>query len=785
MDDLRFAIRQLIRRPGVSAVAIFTLAIGMGLTTVAFTAVNSLFKGNAGSRLPGTAFIFTTSPGNATGQASPVEFERFANAAGDAMRLSAQGRMPLAWRHGSVSETVWALLISSDYFPMLDTVPLAGRFPMAREHDVVVVSEWFWKERLGSSPLSETRLTLNGADFAVVGVIPTSFLGPDGTFDPEIWVPLSARRALGLPQRLEAPDHRWLGMVGRLRDGRTPAEAEARLQAAAAAMAEEWPATHEKRGASLVLMRDGHPEVRGLTRIVTFAMLAVGLVLLLAFFNVAGLLLARAVDREREMGIRAALGAGSGRLLRQLLTESLVLAVLAGACALAVAQWSQQMLAAFAIPIAMPQRLDLSTDWRVIGFVGVMVLAAAGVPSLAPAWHAARVDLVRALTSHGVLAGGGRPSRARQLLVTAQVTGSTMMLTLAALFVQSFVFSASVDPGFEVERALVMEIEPALQGYDEARSRLLVENIAERVRALPGVVSVALTDRVPFYVGYPRQTSIDQGKSVLTYSAGPGFFSAMNIPLVAGREFDGTANTSGGVIVSESLAREYFGDRNAVGEVLRLGESRTIIGVARDTMHRDFTWRRLPIVYLPMSEADYRTSVSVVVRTAASPGSLVPALHDAVYRVDPGVPAQSIRTMEQRLELPRWPAWTASGFFGTCGALALVLATVGLFAVISQTVTQRMREFGVRVALGATGSTLLGHVLRGGARMVLPGLVLGLAAAAGLASLITAAFLGVDFRSPLTYTGVAAVQAVIALAACLAPARRAARVDPLTALRAD
>ena len=781
----------------MSAVAIFTLAVAMGLTTVAFTAVNALFiKGPAGADVPGTGWILTTAGGALTGNLSQQEFDRFAAATANAMTSAAQGRMTLTWLHDRTSETVWALLVSSDYFLLLDAAPKIGRLPARDELTAVLVSERFWRERLNDASPGTATLTLNGVEFGVVGVLDDGFRGPGGTYAPEIWVPLEARRALQLPANLDERERRWLGMIGRVGSGATEAEVDARLGAEAAAMAREWPQTHAKRGVRFAPMREGHPELQTLRPMAWVGMIGVGLVLLLAFFNVAGLLLARAVDREREMGIRAAVGASSGRLLRQLLTESLVLATLAGVLALVVAQWSQRLLAAFAIPIAMPQRIDTSTDFTVVLFVVAMTLIAAVIPSLAPAWHAARVDLVRALTSHGVLSGG-RPTRARGVLVAVQVAGSTMLLAVAALFVRSFVIAATVNPGFEVDRALVVNIEPALKGYDRTRSRLLVEDILARVRALPGVESAAVTDRIPYYIGSPRLTRVgrpgddcagERCKEVWTYAGGPGLFGTMGIPMVAGHEFDRSAAGLAGVIVSESFAREYFGQPAPIGEAIRIGaagEMRTVIGVAKDTLHRDFVDRKRAILYVAMSDADYGRSVSIFVRTTTAAAGTVPSVNDAIYRADPSVPAESVETMSRRLEMPRWPAWTASGFFGTCGLLALVLATVGLFAVISQAVTQRMREFGVRMALGASRRALIRHVFGGGVWMVLPGLAVGLAIAFTLANAIGSAFVMVDVRSPLTYVIVAAIQSAIAAAACLSPARRAARVDPLVALRAE
>jgi putative ABC transport system permease protein len=798
--DLRLAWRQLVRRPLFSAVAVLTLALGMGLNVVVFSGVNGLLiKGATGSQLEGAAWIFTTGPGDAVAGVSSIELERFSEATQGALRTAAMGRTPLAWQRQGRSETVWAQLASSDYFSLLEVSPIAGRLPSTTSDASVpqaVVSERFWRQRLDSAPLANLHLTLNGIEHAVVGVMGDSFRGPGGTFAPEVWTPLARWRELNLPDTLAAPDHRWLAMIARLAPGATVAEVDARLTGAAQALAREWPATHAKRGARIGLMRDGHPELRGtIARLAMVAMAGTGVVLLLACFNVAGLLIARGVERQKEMGIRAALGAGSWRLVRQLVAEGIVLATVSGALTLIVARWSQQLLAAFALPAPIPQRIDTSVDGTVIGFVALLVVLSGVLPGLLPAWSASRVDLVRALYSLG--GGGGRVSRGRHALIVVQVLGSTVLLTAAALFVQSVVRLATTDPGFETTNAVVLEMEPALQGYDRTRTALLLDRVADRIRAVPGTAGVAVAERIPFHVGSPRTTAVSTRAgdcasggcpSIDTYAVGAGYFQTLGIAMVAGRAFDRTTSAAD-IVVSEALARSRWPNRSAVGQVLYLsaeGRAHIVIGVAGDVKHRSLTEATAsPILYVPLAPSDFARALTVVARTDRSPGSLVRAIDDAVRQVDATVPPQSIKTMGERLELPLWPSRTATGFFAVCGVIALVLATIGLFAVVSHTVSRRTREFGVRLAIGATRGTLMRDVLAGAARLVIPGTIAGLLVAIVMAQAAARVVPGIDVRSPLTYLIIAVAQLAIALCACVVPARHAARVDPVISLRAE
>jgi hypothetical protein len=340
-------------------------------------------------------------------------------------------------------------------------------------------------------------------------------------------------------------------------------------------------------------------------------------------------------------------------------------------------------------------------------------------------------------------------------------------------------------------------MEPASQGYDRERARLTLDRVADRLRGLAGVVAVAQADRIPFSIGFPRVTEVGEAAKpcppegcakVETFAVGDGFFQAMNVATARGRVFDGSAADIAGVVVNETFANRWFPSADAVGQVLRLGgqgERRVIIGITRNTLLHAFGERPAPAIYVPLTSTDYDKSVTIVARTSGDPAVLVRRVADAIHAVDPNIAPLSLTTMRTRLELPRWPMRAASTFFGVCGVLALVLATIGLAAMMAHAVGQRTREFGVRLAVGATSGQLFREVIGSSLRVVAPGLVLGAIGAMLIARVLRAVLVGVDVDNPATYLAVALLQAAIALLACMAPARRAARVDPLVALRGD
>jgi predicted permease len=560
-------------------------------------------------------------------------------------------------------------------------------------------------------------------------------------------------------------------------------------------MAREWPDTHKGHPAGYWPVGQVNGERRGIATAGAIGMGIIGLVLLLACFNVANLLLARAVERERDMGIRTALGARPSRLMRLVVTEGFLIAALSGLAALLLAWWTQSLMSTFALPIDQPQHIDLAPDRNVVWFIAVLILIAGVLPGLWPALSAARVNVLQVLGSQGANAVGARPAPLRRWLVGAQVAGSTMFLAIAGLFVQSYANILDVDLGFAGDRVVLAELEPAQHGFDTDAVARYVESVAARVKALPGVAGVAFADRAPFFIGYSRMTTVWPEAGTCesstcpkyeTYAVSPGYFETMGIVLTEGREFE-AGRSAAEVIVSGALARAQWPDRPALGQVLRMGaggEPVTVVGIAGKTRTRGLD-REVPALFVPFGRPDYERSLTLVVRTAGDPDALVLPVADAANAVDPNVALLGVKTMAQRMAVPMWPLRTLSLMFLICGALALVLATVGLAGIVIHSVSRRIREFGVRMSVGATPRDLMRDVLGSGIRMLVPGLIAGLVLAAAGARMVQVIFVGVNVLNPVTYLAVAVLQSVIVVLACVGPALRASRVDPLIALRSE
>ncbi len=806
LSDLRFAIRALMARPGFSALAVLTLTIGIGVNAVAFSAVNALLYKPL--RFPGVetlGWIQTRSPGNPYSQTSWPDYQDLARSARNFESIAAEGRMPLSMHDGIRTRQIWALLVSGNYFSTLRVTPEIGRVftdadSAAASEVPALVSARFWSTELGGgSSIAGRTLTLNGRLVSIVGVLPDGFQGPGGLYEPDVWIPIDRMQTLNMltmASRLSERSQPWLTVVGRMAPGVSAAQAGAELQSVAAALAVDRAVTEKTRTLVFAPMVDGNPEVRTLAPFAWIGLAIVGLVLLIACFNVAALLLARAADRQREISVRSALGASRSRIIRQFAVEGLLLALVSGAAAVVVAGWSADLLSAFSLPSPIPQRLHIGVDRRLIAFTVMLVAFAGVVPALLPAWQATRVNLVASMRMESAL--GPRRSRLRNVFMVAQIAGSTLFLTTALLFVRSFWTQASTNPGFETAHLLVLELRPSDFNYDAPRSRILFDNLVERVRALPGVERVALGDRIPFYVGFPKATKVSADgtdcatvdcRDVYVYGIGPGYMSALGVPVVSGHEFGAQEITAGdSVIVSQKLAARLWPGRSGVGEWIREGRNGRqlrVIGVAADVKHHMLGETPREYLYRPMLPSEYGDTVTLLVRTVGDPGTFLSAVQDQVRALDTSLPPGSIKTMEQRMEMPLWPARTAAGFLGICGTLALILATVGLFGLTYLTVSQRTREFGIRAAIGATPQRVMRQVLGEGIWLTLPGVALGLGGAAVAGRLLSSGLVGVNAADPSTYAASAFLQATVAVFACLLPAYRATRADPMLALRVE
>ena len=659
-----------------------------------------------------------------------------------------------------------------------------------------MIGERFWREKLESRSLAGLTLRLNDTDVSVAGVIAESFTGPAGLYSPDVWLPLDDLALFGAPAAAAAARHAMA-----VRDG--PASRRRRRQRRSAVSCEPQPRrwcasgpTRTRIAAPRFRMFDGgNSEARGIAYGASIGMGIIGLVLLLACFNVANLLLARAVERERDMGIRAALGAKPGRLMRLVVTEGFLIAIMSGGLALVMAWWTQSLVTSFAIPIEQPQHIDMTPDARVALFIGALILIAGVLPGLWPAITAARIDVLRVLGSQGANNVGARPSRMRRWLVGAQIAGSTMFLAVAGLFMQSYSVLTTFDVGFARDRLVLADFSPASNGYDIERSRQYVEQFGARVRALPGVENVAMANRAPFFIGFDERTTVwppnttcdgtNDCKTYPAYGVSPGYFRTMGIGIIEGREFGASAAAE--VVINQSMARALWPNSAALGQTIRIGEDGdrvTVIGVTGPTRTRGLD-REVPVVFVPLGTADYDRPMTLVARTGGPPMTFVRSIEEAAHAVDPNVAMVAVKTMEQRMGVQLWPFRTLTWMFSICGSLALILATVGLAGVVIHAVSRRVREFGVRLSIGATPRDLMRDVLLSSTRMLVPGLTIGLLLAAGVAQLVRFMFIGVNVLNPTTYLIVAVIQVVIVVIACIGPAVRASRVDPLTALRAE
>ena len=803
LTDLRFAVRALISRPAFSALAIATLAIGIGVNAVAFSAINGLiYKPNRFPASESLGWITLQATGNPYGQVSWQEYLDISQNAKAFDAIVAEGRRPLGLQVGREVRQVWALCVSSNYLATLRVRPAIGRILTGRDATssdlAVVVSDRFWTTHVGGDSIAGKTITLNGRSAAIVGVLPDTFQGPGGLFEPDVWVPLERIDLLGMSERLTSRDQPWLGMVGRLRSGVTIGQAAADLQRVTPILMGSGLTTENPKPRSLKYwpMREGHPEVRGITPLAFRAFGVVGLVLLLACFNVAGLLIARASDRQRETSVRAALGASRARIVRQFALEGLLLAMVSGVAAILVAGWSADLLAVFSLPSPIPQRLHMGVDRTVIGFTAMLVALGGILPALLPAFQATRVDLLRSIRLESPT--GKRRSFARTTFIVAQIAGSTLLLTASLLFVRSFWTASTTDPGFEANHLVVLELKPTDYGYDGVRTRTFFDSLLERVKSSPGVARTAVADRIPFYVGFPKTVRVSSDGSdcaivecrpTNVYSVGADHLTALGVRLIAGRDFnDRDIAAKDSAIVAQTMAARLWPGRDAVGQWIRLdatGRQLHVIGVAADVTHHMFNERPADYLYRAIEPEQFTDTVTMIVRTESDAAAFVGQLQEHIRALDPALPPGAIKTMTQRMEMPLWPVRTAAGFFTICGLLALVLATVGLFGTTYLTVGQRTREFGIRAALGSTRVRVMRLVLGEGLLLAVPGILAGIAGAALAARMVSSVIVTVDAADVSTYAVVALLQAMAAVAACLWPAHRATKADPILALRAE
>jgi len=812
--DLRYAVRALLRTPVFTLAAVLTLALGIGVNTVMFSVADSLLWQPLPVAHPADLVnLFRYNPAvGSWGDLPYADYLDMRASHGAFADIAAYYPEPFGLSEGGRSERTWGELVSGNYFTMLGVPAARGRTFDAAEAaggaPVVVISDGLWRRRFGADPAAVGRtLRINGQFFTIIGVVSPRFHGvyyPG--FTPDLWMPAEQLDAveMGPPGRLTARNGRQFRMMARLAPGASAAQAQAQARTVLARIAAEEPA---RRGLDVrvVREREARPEpaiAAGFTLAARLLLGGVALVLLIACANVANLLLARATARRREIAVRLALGASRGRLVGQLLVESGVLAVLGGAAGIGLALWGTSLVGdLLRIPSDIPFVFTFAVDGRVLAYTAALTILAALAFGMVPALQAVRPALVGALKNDSTVLRGVSGHRLRGALVVAQIAVSVVVLVTAGLALRTLANLRHVDPGFDASHGLLVTVAPDLQRYDHARGETLYRELQGRVAALPGVRAASLMQYVPMdfssnggrvYVpGHEASSQEASAESAGWALVMPGAFDALGVRLVAGRDFtthdDSLAPDV--AIVSETFAQRYWPGQDAVGHQLRLREADgpllTVVGVAQDMKYNNLMESPTAFVYLPLTQS-YEGYATLVVRTATdAPRALAPAVTGIVTSLDPDL-AYDVRTFAdlmtgRALILPRLGAWLAGAF----GLLALLLVSVGLYGVVAYGVGQRTREIGIRVALGADRRTVVRMVVGGGLAQAGLGLAIGTVLAFGATRALGSLLFGVRAADPLTFGTVAALLIAVALAAGWLPARRAARVDPVEALRSE
>jgi predicted permease len=822
LRDLLYGVRQLWQRPGFAAVAIGSLALGIGLNVTIFSVVNGvLLRGQALADPDTLVEIYSgISADYPQLTTSHPDFQDISRASDALVGVTAssyvRGILSVSGGRGSL---ITGETITPNYFDLLGVPVSLGR-PFLEDENlsrnavpVIIVSHGLWQRSLGGTPgVIGTTVRISGIDYTVVGVAPREFSGTIPGIPAEFWVPLMMvdRFAFSGMQsntdedigdtRLTRRGSRWLFVKGRLKDGRTIDEARSQLEALYARLRTDYPTTNKDVTVNLVPSAGVrfHPALDGYFRAASLGLAgAVALVLLVACGNVAGLLLARASARKRELAIRAAIGASRGRLIQQLLAEGLVLAAAGGALGVLVAWWAGGAIEGLTETDVFPMRIafDFSIDRTVLLFA----VAATGVTTLvfglAPAWSASSPELVPALKAS--IEGGGRSRfSSRDLLVVGQLALSAILLVAGALMVRGLGAARSTDIGYDPRPLSSLTFNLGMNGYDEPRRAAFRDRALNRLRALPGVETVATASRLPLSPDINisgirvqgHHTAEEQESPLDAVRIGEDYFTAIGVPIVAGRALsrDDIANQRRVAVINQTLARQYW-PNGAVGQRFYMGGFHTpaweVVGVSRD--HKVRSVGEDPRPYLHVPDGPNEESLSFVVRTATPPALMLPTLRDALWSLEPDIVFTEDVAAAEVAETTMLPTRIGAILLGAFGALALGLAAIGLYGVVAYSVSQRTREIGIRVALGAPRASVLRLLASRGARLAVIGLAAGALGAAALGRLLTSMLYGVSAFDALAFGVSAVVLLVIAGLANIVPALAALRIDPVKALRSE
>lgn len=819
LQDFKYGLRRLIKAPGFTTVAVLSLALGIGANTAIFTVINAVFLHPLAIEEPSRVVeLFTqdhrtAQAGNFALTPSSIQnFEDYRDQSTVFSGLTAYFNTGLQWTQNSETVGLPGMMTTANYFDVLGVKPILGRTFNADEDlkaaaTVAVVSHSLWQTKFNSDPALVGRtLTLNGLPFTVIGIAPEGF---KGTFSlagaDRVWIPLGMKDQFltgQIKELITSRRFRWLNIAGRLKPGATLAQAQAATATIAKALETTYPDANRGRTMELALETDaalGINQRAQFVRAGSVLMVVVGLVLLIACVNLANLLLAQAARREREINIRATMGASRGRLIRQLLIESVTLSMVGGACGLLVAFWFRNALWSFRPPFLGNASIDLSFDLRVLGFTLLVALLTGLAFGAVPAIKVSQTQLAEVLKAAGRAGGSGvGHNRVRSILVAAEVALATVALIGSGLFLRSMQAAQEMELGFDSKHMGFIGLNPGGQKYEKPQGQQFYLDAIAKARALPQVESAAVAVLIPMVGGngvllttFPEgqgEGSSFKGALIAYNDITPGYFETLRIPLVKGRDFTGfdTEQTAMVAILNQAAARQLFSTDEAVGKrftIVSHPETRyEIVAVAKDSVVNQVGEDPTPMIYRPMQQ-EYAPQAGLIVRTKGEPGPLLATVRDQVQTLDKNMPIRNTGTIQEQIVQGLWASRMGAALLSIFGGLALVLAMIGIYGVMSYSVAQRTQEIGIRMALGAQAGDVRRFVLWQGMVPALLGAGAGVMAAVALGQPIADLLYGIRPYDPLTVGFVSIVLVAVALVACYVPARSATRVDPLVALR--
>ena len=815
LDDLKFGLRLLLKSPGFVFVAVFSLALGMAVNTAVFTLLNAfLFKPLPITHTEGLVYLFNSSPANAYGNSSYPRYQAYANQNDVFSGLMAYSPRPVALTDGDQTKEVNAEVVSENYFSVLEVQPYLGRLFSAVEGGkgnsdlVAVLSHDFWMRRYGSDPsIVGQTVMLNGHHWIVAGIASKDFTGLNSPLKTDLWVPVEPWTISVQEQdRITNQGHSWIEVMGRLKPALSPEQAEAAMNAIAEGLGHR--SGDDLSANPKVILTpaiEGHPKARTELMEIAIPFAAGGfligtLVLLIGCANAANLFAARGASRRKELAIRVALGCTRWKLIRLLLTESLVLASLAGVTGLLFATWGIELLLKVKIPVPVPEfSFDLGPDLRVFGFAFALSLVAAVLFGLAPALRISRSNLTTAINDQRTVVGRGAVRfTPRNILVASQAAMSLLLLIVAGLFARSLHNAESIDPGFDTSNVHLLSLAPDQFGMNIQKPERMDEELLERARSLSFIQSATLADPVPLsfnakaaYFEIEGTSDLSSKREALRLSyahIAPGYFKTLGIPLIKGRDFvdQDSAAAHKVTIVNDIMATRFWPNQDPVGRrIINDGQPMEIVGVARTTKYRMLGEPPEPVLYIPTSQTSKGDKIraTLLVRSELPSATVAAGLKRELDALASNWPVFELKSLADSVSIQVFLPRLAAGILGALGLLGLLLALVGIYGLVSYSVTLRTHEIGIRMALGARSPQVLRLIISQSIVLTLVGIMGGGAVAAGITRFLATLLIGISSTDPLTFATVPLALLSATTLASVIPARRALNVDPVEALR--